>query len=84
MKYALEDELISPDELEEECVKVGCTLLKWVETEADFKIRPLVEDRFIMRGSYHILADAEKPRVYWHPKFVERLAKLLSIKDNRC
>lgn len=28
--------------------------------------------RYMMRGCYHILADKEPPRVWWHPKFSEQ------------
>jgi hypothetical protein len=30
-----------------------------------------------MRGSFHMLADQDPPRVWWHPRFVERLRTLL-------
>lgn len=38
-------------------------------------IRPKCTDPFVMRGSYHILANAL--RVGWHPDFVNRLQRLI-------
>lgn len=33
-----------------------------------------VQENYMMRGSYHILADEKpKPEIYWHPKFLEFL-----------
>lgn len=31
---------------------------------------------YIVRGTYHILADRNKPAVYWHPKFLDKLKAL--------
>jgi hypothetical protein len=76
LKLSLEDEHLSLQALESECLHVGRELLKWMETRANIKIRPHVEDGFIMRGSYHILADTTTPRVHWHPKFIERIAQI--------
>lgn len=28
--------------------------------------------RYMMRGSYHLLADEDSPRIWWHPKFPDR------------
>jgi hypothetical protein len=50
-----------------------------MEFTANFPIRPLVTEPYVMRGSYHILANEEKPRVWWHPKFLERLQVLLAV-----
>lgn len=67
-----------PNEIE--LKKVGREIFKWMEQSADIRIRPDVREPYIMRGSYHLLADSEPlPRVWWHPKFVERLEKLLGI-----
>jgi hypothetical protein len=74
----LEDEKLSSEPVEEEYVEIGRQLLKWVETNASFRIRPNVEDRFVLTGSYHILADGDKPRVWWHPNFVSRFQTTMS------
>ena len=76
LRLVLEDEL-TPEASEEELVKLGRRLLAWAETEADIRIRPAVGEAYVMRGSFHILADPIPPRLWWHPQFVARLSKLL-------
>ncbi|MDO7888147.1 ABC-three component system protein [Hymenobacter cheonanensis] len=65
--------------LEEEaaCIRFGRRVLDWVET-ASFPIRSAMppKDEYITRGTYHILANEELPAVYWHPKFLDKLAEL--------
>ncbi len=63
---------------EDNLQEIGRNLLRWVEQVADLRIRPNVSEPYVMRGSYHILADNPIPRVWWHPKFMERLALLIS------
>jgi len=43
----------------------------------NLRIRRDVTASFVVSGSYHILANEEKPRVYWHPRFPERIAEIL-------
>lgn len=62
---------------DEELIGLGRRLLGWMETEANIPIRPEVLDKFVMRGSFHMLANESTPRVHWHPKFLERLDDLL-------
>jgi hypothetical protein len=76
LRLMLEDEL-GPEASEEELIRLGRRLLAWAETEADIRIRPAVNEAYVMRGSFHILADPAPPRVWWHPQFVARLSKLL-------
>lgn len=77
-RLALLDEHMDDDlDVEAHCITIGRNILKWAQTVADIRIRPHVTDRFVLRGSFHILADADRPRVYWHPKFLERLEELL-------
>ena len=76
LRLLLEDEL-EPAASEEELIKLGRRLLAWAETEADIRIRPGVNEAYVMRGSFHMLADPAPPRVWWHPQFVARLSKLL-------
>ena len=79
LKLRLEDEMLPDGAKEEDCVRVGRRLLGWVESEASIPIRADVVDGFVMRGSFHILANRKKqPHVYWHPKFAERMSTLLS------
>lgn len=77
-RLALLDESTDNDlDVEAHCIGIGRNILKWAETVVDVRIRPHVTDKFVLRGSFHILADADRPRVYWHPKFLERLEELL-------
>lgn len=64
---------------ESELKELGRNIYNTV-SEVDIHIRPKVTEKYIIRGSYHILADqkpAKKtddlPKVYWHPKFKEKL-----------
>jgi len=56
---------------------VGRKLFYWADSEADFRIRENVSEEYIRRGSFHILANENPPRVYWHPKFLEMLKTIL-------
>jgi hypothetical protein len=52
----------------------GRALFNVLDTgETHFAIRPRFVERYVMRGSYHILANAL--RVGWHPDFRERLLR---------
>lgn len=42
----------------------------------DIRIRPKCQEAFVMRGSYHILAN--QLRVGWHKDFYERLRQLIN------
>ena len=48
----------------------------WAE-RASIAIRPGVTEPFIVRGSFHMLADERPPRIGWHLDFHKRLAELL-------
>lgn len=73
-KLALQDEML--DSNESEYQKFGRKLFNWMEQDANIHIRSQVTEPYVMRGSYHILADQR--RVHWHPKFLERLTRLLA------
>jgi hypothetical protein len=54
-------------------------VLSWVET-VKMPIRknmPLGDD-YVMRGSYHMLANQDTPPVFWHPRFLEQLQRVLT------
>lgn len=59
-----------------EKAEFGRRVLRWVEKDAHIPIRERVVDPYVMRGSYHMLADRE--RLGWHPDFITRLRALLS------
>jgi hypothetical protein len=57
--------------------KAGRSVLAWAERAA-IAIRPGVTEPFVVRGSFHMLADETPPRIGWHPDFHERLAEILN------
>ena len=71
------------DESAEEALReAGATLYNWAEFETgkidSLRIRARVTEPYVLRGSFHILADATpEPKVYWHPRFLERLSEVL-------
>ncbi|BBK42794.1 hypothetical protein STVA_28140 [Allostella vacuolata] len=66
---------------EEACLSAGKELYRWAEMETmSLRIRERVTEPYVVRGAFHILANASPlPRVYWHPRFFERLQQLLGI-----
>lgn len=60
---------------EEEKAKEGRQLFSGIE-KRDIRIRPKCQEAFIMRGSYHILANQLK--IGWHVDFFDRLKQLLN------
>lgn len=65
---------------EESLRRLGRQIYDWMELQADVRIRPRMAKDYIMRGSYHMLADQK--RVWWHPKFLERLNSILTVPVN--
>ena len=57
------------------CVKSGRKLFNDVQ-DLNINIRDRFSEAFLMRGSYHMLANREQPPLGWHPKFTERLQEL--------
>ncbi len=68
--------------LEEALQSLGREIYRWMEQTADFRIRPNVTEEYVLRGSYHMLADRKNPQVWWHPKFVDRLKTVLKAIPN--
>jgi len=63
------------DSTEDELQKCGFAILNQMQAK-DIRIRDKVREPYVMRGSYHILADNLKgvsPQIYWHPDFMARL-----------
>lgn len=77
------------DELDEESADsilaaTGVKLYRWMELETGnysaLRIRPKVDEPFVVRGSYHILANGHpEPSVYWHPEFLSRIQQVLGV-----
>jgi hypothetical protein len=61
--------------------KVARSILAWAE-QVMIPIRPGVTEAFVVRGSFHMLADEKPPRIGWHPEFHDRLAEIL--KSSEC
>ncbi|ELI5738432.1 hypothetical protein RRK58_002438 [Vibrio fluvialis] len=79
-------EKLNCDSAEEALREAGYTLYNWAEFETgkidSLRIRERVTEPYVLRGSFHILADARpEPRVYWHPCFLERLSSVLEVES---
>ncbi|MCB9460150.1 MAG: DUF4297 domain-containing protein [Anaerolineaceae bacterium] len=77
-KAQLEDELPTWQDSEDEMQRFGREILRWVE-DSNIPIRSRVTAIHITRGSFHMLANRDEPRVWWHPQFLERLTTILGI-----
>ncbi|MBZ0331376.1 hypothetical protein KZO25_13740 [Halomonas sp. ANAO-440] len=77
-------EKLKDDSAEDALREAGATLYNWAEFDTgkieSLRIRARVTEPFVLRGSFHILADARpEPRVHWHPRFFDRLGKVLGV-----
>lgn len=77
-------EKLKDDSAEEALREAGSTLYNWAEFETgkieSLRIRARVTEPYVLRGSFHILADATpEPKVYWHPRFLDRLSEVLGV-----
>lgn len=77
-------EKLKDDSAEDALREAGAILYNWAEFETgkieSLRIRTGVTEPYVLRGSFHILADAmPEPRVYWHPRFLDRLADVLGV-----
>ncbi len=77
-------EKLKDDSAEEALRQAGATLYNWAEFETgkidSLRIRARVTEPYVLRGSFHILADAApEPRVYWHPRFLHRVGEVLGV-----
>jgi hypothetical protein len=75
-------EMLDGDSAEDALREAGASLYTWAEFETgkidSLRIRTRVTEPYVLRGSFHILADVlPTPRVYWHPRFLDRLGHLL-------
>jgi len=65
-------------------VEAGRALYRWADLESGnisaLRIRERVTEPYVVRGAFHILANASPiPRVYWHPQFLSRISDLLGV-----
>ena len=75
-------EKLKDDSAEVALREAGAALYNWAEFETgkieSLRIRARVTEPYVLRGSFHILADATpEPKIYWHPRFLDRLSELL-------
>ncbi len=76
-------ESISSDAIESGLMKAGQDIYKWAEFETgNIRIRARVNEPYVVRGGFHILANStSKPKIYWHPRFLERLSGVLEAQS---
>jgi hypothetical protein len=77
-------EKLKEDSAQDALREAGVSLYTWAEFETgrieSLRIRARVTEQYVVRGSFHILANGKpKPRVYWHPRFLERLGDVLEV-----
>ncbi len=77
-------EKLKDDSAEDALREAGAALYNWAEFETgkieSLRIRAQVTEPYVLRGSFHILADATpEPKVYWHPRFLDRLGEVLGV-----
>jgi len=79
------------EELDEESadavlLEAGKALYRWVDLESGnsstLRIRERVTEPYVVRGGFHILANCRPlPRVYWHPRFLDRVGQVLGAAE---
>ena len=79
------------EELDEESadavlLDAGKALYRWVDLESGnsstLRIRERVTEPYVVRGGFHILANGRpRPRVYWHPRFLDRVGQVLGATE---
>ena len=72
-------ESLRDDSVEDELIAAGRELYNWAELNTNYlRIRERVSEPYVVRGNYHILANQHPiPKVYWHPKFLQRIENIL-------
>ncbi len=76
-------ELINDESPDAVLLGAGKALYKWAALETHhIKIRERVSEPYVIRGGFHILAnDRPLPKVYWHPRFLQRVGELLGVQQ---
>jgi hypothetical protein len=72
--FSLRQPALGVEASEETQREIGLEIYRSL-TERDIRIRTNCSEPFIMRGSFHMLAD--ELSIGWHPDFIERLKQLL-------
>jgi hypothetical protein len=79
-------EELNGESAESVLVEAGKALYRWADLEsgniAALRIRERVTEPYVLRGGFHILANARPiPRVHWHPRFLSRIGDLLGVAE---
>ena len=79
-------ERLKEDSAEDALREAGIALYNWAEFETGnidaLRIRARVTEPYVLRGSFHILADTvPTPQIYWHPRFLDRLGNVLGVEQ---
>jgi hypothetical protein len=77
LKFGQAKDDLPASPVEADNVRIGRELLKWVEGCPPLYIRETCTAEYVVRGSFHILADKDPDDtklVGWHPDFKNRLA----------
>lgn len=74
-------EQVADTETDDRFKSAARELYRWAEVETGhLRIRERVAEPYVVRGGFQILANARpKPRVFWNPRFMQRLAELLEV-----
>lgn len=77
-------ESLNDDSADSVLIEAGRELYRWADLESGnisaLRIRERVREPYVVRGGFHILANASPlPRVYWHPQFLSRIGDLLGV-----
>jgi hypothetical protein len=78
------DENLDEKSADEVLLEAARALYQWADLQSGnihaLRIRERVTEPFVIRGGFHILANARPlPRVYWHPHFLSRIGALLEV-----
>lgn len=74
-------ESLSAEGVDAGLIKAGQDIYKWAEFDTgSIRIRARVNEPYVVRGGFHILANSTPtPRIYWHPRYLERVAGVLGV-----
>lgn len=79
-------EKLDEDSADAVLLEAGKALYQWADLESGnistLRIRERVTEPYVVRGGFHILANNRPlPRVYWHPRFLNRVGQLLGAAE---
>ncbi|QWA09147.1 hypothetical protein GTU79_16985 [Sodalis ligni] len=75
-------EELEENSADEVLIAAGKALYQWADLESgnisSLRIRERVTEPYVVRGGFHILANSGPlPRIFWHPRFLNRIGQLL-------